>query len=126
MLCSIVRLDEELDVAREREHRPGALAKHDARHLVRIRDHRVTVRHVCSHHLLQAPKQFLVLEFFSREADEPLERVLVAQDVTSRLVQHLCADEALDESENIGVGAALDLTEQAGILGRQKIEAIDE
>ncbi len=61
------------------------------------------------HHLLHATEQFLVLDLLVREAHQAFERVLVAEHVRAALVEHLGADEALHQAEQVGVGAALDL-----------------
>ena len=57
-----------------------------------------------------------MLELVVGEADQGFERVLVVERVRAALVQHLGADEAFDEAEDVGVGAALDLREQARVV----------
>jgi hypothetical protein len=46
--------------------------------------------------------------------------------VSATLLQHLGADEALDQSEDVSVGTPLDLAQHARLLGREKAESIDE
>ena len=65
---------------------------------------------------LDAAEELLVLELLVGEAHEGLERHLVAHPVVAAHLEDLGADEALDEAEHVGVGAALDLAEEA-LLG---------
>jgi hypothetical protein len=72
----------------------------------------VAVGHVRADHGLDAAEQFLVLEFLVAEADQRLERDLVAQPVIAADLEHLGVDEALHQAEDVGVGAPLDLADQ--------------
>ena len=53
-------------------------------------------------------RQLLVAEAYQR-----LERVLVAQPIVAADFEQFCGNEALNQAEDIGVGAALDLAHQA-------------
>ena len=110
---AVVRLGEELDVAGEAQHRPGRGAEHGLRHLVGLREERVGAGHAVRDHRLEAAEELLVLELLVGEAHEGLQRHLVAHPVVAAHLQDLGADEALDEAEHVGVGAALDLAEEA-------------
>jgi hypothetical protein len=66
-----------------------------------------------------------VLELFVGEAHQCLERGLVAEPVVAAHFRHLRADEALDEAEHVGVGAALHLAEEALLLGLQERQPAD-
>ena len=68
-------------------------------------------------HRLEAAEQLLVLELLVGQAHQRLERDLVAEPVTAADLEHLGADEALDQREHVGVGAALHLREQALLVG---------
>ncbi len=123
---AVVRHHEQLDEAGEAEHRPGGLAQHRLRHGVRLGHEAVARGHVHGHHRFQAPEQLLVLDLFVGGAHQRLERLLVAEPVVPAHFQELRADEALDQAEDVGVGAALDLAHQAPSLGVQGAEALDE
>ena len=110
-------LREDLDVAGEREHRPRRLAEHDARDVVRIRQHAVARRHAFGGQRLDAAEQLLVLELLVAEAHERFERDLVAEPVVAADLEDLGVDEALDEPEQVRVRSALDLAHEAP-LGR--------
>ena len=51
---------------------------------------------------------------------------LVAEPMVAAQLQHLGADETLDQAEHVGVGAALDLAEKAPLAGAQEVEVLDE
>ncbi len=74
---------------------------------------------------LDAPEHLLVLDLLVGEADERLERDLVAQHVVAAHVDDLGGDEALDQAEDVRVGAALHLREETSLVGRQKCEPVD-
>ena len=98
--------------------------EHRARHVVRIGHLAVAHRHLLADHLLHAAEQLLVLDLLVREAHQRFERVLVVEHVSAALVEHLGADEALDQAEDVGIGAALDLAEQPCIVRGEKGEPI--
>ena len=76
-------------------------------------------------HALDAAEQLLVLELLVAEAHQRLERDLVAEPVVAAHLEHLGGDEALDQAEYVGVGAALDLAQQALLVRGEEVEAID-
>ena len=53
------------------------------------------------------------------------QRDLVAEPVLSRDLEHLGTDEALDEAEDVGVGTALHLRQQAPLVCSQERELVD-
>jgi len=71
-------------------------------------------------------EQLLVLQLLVGEADDRLHRGLVAERVAAADLEHLAADEALDEREHVGVGAALHLAEQAPLSAAEELELVDE
>jgi hypothetical protein len=74
---------------------------------------------VLAHHRLDPPEQDLVLDLLVAEPHQGLQRILVAQRVLPAHVDQLGGDEAFDQAEDVGVGAALDLAHEAH-LGRRK------
>ena len=76
-------------------------------------------------HRLDAAEQLLVLQLLVGEAHQRLERDLVAEPVVAADLEHLGADVALDQAEDVGVGAALDLAHQALLVGAEEIELAD-
>jgi hypothetical protein len=74
--------------------------------------------------LLHATEEFLVFEFVVGETDQCLHRVLVVERMRTALVQHLGADEAFDEAEDVGIGAALDLAQEPGVLCREERDRV--
>ena len=76
-------------------------------------------------HALEAAEHLLVLEFLVGEAHQRFERDLVAEPVLAADLQHLGADEALDQAEDVGVGAALDLAREALLGRRQEGQLVD-
>ncbi len=76
------------------------------------RQERVALRHLRRGHLLEPAEQFLVLQLLVGEAHQRLERHLVAEPVVAADLEDLGADEALDQREHVGVGAALDLRQE--------------
>jgi len=66
-----------------------------------------------------------MLELLVGQAHQRFERHLVAEPVAPADVQHLCADEALDEREHVGVGAALHLRVQPPVAGIEERQLRD-
>jgi hypothetical protein len=93
---AIVHLGEELDMAGEREHRPGGLAQHRLGHVVRLRQEGVASRHALGDHRLDAAEQLLVLQFLVGKPHKRFERDLIAEPVFAADLQHLGPDIALD------------------------------
>ena len=63
-----------------------------------------------------------MLEFFVGKSNQRLERPLVTQPVFAAQFKDLGADIPLDQAENVGVGTALNLTQQTPLVGGQKLE----
>jgi hypothetical protein len=80
----------------------------------------IAVGHGRGDHRLDAPEQRLVLDLLVAEAHQRLERQLVAQRVLAADLEQLGGDEAFDQAEHVGVGAALDLADEAPLGFRQR------
>src|SRR4029453_871275 len=59
------------------------------------------------------------------EAHERLECNLIAEPVLATDLEHLRADEALDQSEDVRVGATLNLADKAALRLRQERQPVD-
>jgi hypothetical protein len=114
---------EELDVAGEPEDGPGALAQHGVGDCVGLGHELVALGHALGHHRLEPAEELLVLQLLVGEAHERLEDDLVAQGMRSGDVDQLRADESLHEAEHVGVGASLDLADEALLAGGREREA---
>ena len=66
-----------------------------------------------------------MLELLVAEADQGFERRLVPEPVIAAHFEHLRVDEALDQTEQVGVGAALHLAQQAALGLTKETELID-
>jgi hypothetical protein len=87
----------------------------DARDSTRLGDADIAGLHPLRHHFLDAAEQRLVLELLVGEADDGLERGLVAERVLAADLEHLRGDEALDQAEQVRIGAALHLAQRAAL-----------
>ena len=67
-----------------------------------------------------------MFDLLVREAHQPFECELVTEHLGPAPLQHLCADEAFDQPEDVSVGAALDLAQQASLVDRKRAQAIDK
>ncbi len=112
-------------MAGERQNRPGRFPEDDRRDLVRLWQEAVAFGHLLRRHPLDAAEQLLVLQLLVCEAHQRLELGLVAEPVVAAHLQDLGADEALDEPEHVGVGAALDLGELPPLVRAQESELVD-
>ena len=86
---------------------------------------RVAGGHADGGHALEAAEHLLVLQLLVGEPDQRFERDLVAERVVAAELGGLGADEALDQGEHVGVGAALDLRQQARLGRLQEGELVD-
>src|SRR5687768_2994051 len=66
-----------------------------------------------------------MLELLVGEAYERFECDLVAEPMTAAQLEHLRADVALDQAEDVGVAAALDLADQAALVGTEESQILD-
>ena len=123
---AIVELSEQLDVQRQCQHRPGALAEHGAGDGVGVDVEAIAVGQHIADHRVDAAEQRLVLQLLVAEPNQRLERNLVAEPVIVAQFEDLGIDEALDQPEDIGVGAALDLAHEPLFVGRQGRERIGQ
>ena len=115
---AVVELGEQLDVEREREHRPGALAEHHARDGVGVHVEAVAGGQRLADQRVDAAEQLLVLQLLVAEPHQRLQGHLVAEPVVVADLQHLGGDEALDQPEDVGVGPPLDLADEALLVRR--------
>ena len=67
-----------------------------------------------------------MLQLFVGEANQRLECVLVAQPVVAAHLEDLGAYEALDQTEDVGIRASLDLRQQATLVGAEKRQPVNE
>ena len=67
-----------------------------------------------------------MLQLLVAEPNQRLERNLVAEPVIMAQFKNLGIDETLDQPEDIGVGAALDLAHKPLFIGRQGRERIGQ
>jgi hypothetical protein len=65
-----------------------------------------------------------MLQFFVAEPDQRLQRDLIAEPVLVAQFKDLGIDEALDQSKHIGIGPALNLTDEALFIGGQRGECV--
>jgi len=121
---AIVQLGEQLNIQRQSQHRPGALAKNSVGDRVVIDVEAITGGQDVADHRVDKAEQRLVLQLLVTEPYQRLERNLVAEPVILAQLQHLGIDEALDQTEDIGVGAALDMADEPLFIGRQGRERI--
>ena len=123
---AIMELREQLDVQRQRQHRPRALAEHGVGDAVGVDVEAIAVGQHLADHRVDAAEQRLVFQLLVAEPDQRLERNLVAEPVILAQFQDLGVDEAFDQSKHIGVGAALNLADEPLLVGRQRGERIGE
>ena len=65
-----------------------------------------------------------MLDLVVGEAHQRFERVLIVERMCAALIEHLGADEALDQAEDVRIGAALDLAEQPRVVGGQERDRV--
>src|SRR5215472_4873955 len=115
---AIVKLSEQFDVQCQHQHRPSALAEHGMGDCVRFDIEAVAVRENLADHCIDAAEQGLVFQLLIAEPHQRFERNLVAERVIVAQLQDLGVDKPLDQPENIGVSAALNLAHKASFIGR--------
>ena len=122
----VVRLREELDVAGQREHGPGRLAEHALGDVVRLRHEPVARGHA------GAPSSSSMRRNSSWcFSSSSVKRTSASSAIWSPSqwsaadLEDLGADEALDQAEHVGVGAALDLAQQALLVGVEERQLVD-
>ena len=103
---AIVQLREQLDIERERQHRPRALAEYRVGDGVRIDVKAIPKGQYIADHRVDAAEQRLVLQLLITEPNQRLERDLVAEPMIMAQLQDFSIDEALDQPKDIGVGCA--------------------
>ncbi len=67
-----------------------------------------------------------MLQLFVGEANQCLERRLVAEPVIAAHLEDLGAYETLDQAEDVGVRASLDLRQQAALVGAEERQPPDK
>ena len=123
---AIVELGEQLDIQRQRQHRPRTLAEHGMSDGVGVDVKTIAFGQHLADHRVDAAEQGLVLQLLVAEPDQRLERNLVAEPMIVAQFQDLGVDESLDQPKDIGVGAALDLAREPLFISRQGRERIGE
>ena len=109
---AVVELREQLDVQRQGQHGPCALAEHRVGDVVGVDVEAIAGRQHVADHRVDAAEERLVLQLLVAEPHQRLERHLVAEPVIVAQFQDLGVDEALHQSEDVRVGAALDLADE--------------
>src|SRR5581483_734596 len=66
-----------------------------------------------------------VFEFFIAEANQRLQRDLVASPVKLAQLKNLAVDEAFHQAEDVRIGPSLDLAEENPFVVAQKVELVD-
>src|SRR5215469_7507605 len=120
-----MQLRKQLDVQSQQQDRPGALREYGACHLVRVMHELVAVGQNLGHLAFDMPEKFLMFQLFIAKADESLQRNLISQPVVATELQHLCIDEAFDQTENVCIRAALNLTQISLVRLRKKIDLVN-
>src|SRR5262245_32128988 len=123
---AIVELREQLDVESQRQHGPGTLAEHRMGNRIGVDVEAIAFGQNVTDHRVYAAEQRLVLQFLVAESDQRLESNLVTEPVIMAQLQDLGIDETLNQTKNIGVGAALDLAHEPPFSSRQSRERISE
>src|SRR5688500_6387561 len=95
----VMRLREDLDVQRERQHAPRRLAQDLGGDAIRLGLEGIAGGHLRRGHLLEPAKERLVLQLLFGETHQRFERDLVAEAMVLADFEDLRADEALDQSE---------------------------
>ncbi|MNM88266.1 hypothetical protein D3C81_1004740 [compost metagenome] len=121
----VVRLNEQLDMTGQRQYRPGAGRQHRAGHIVRIGNLTISRRQSSSHHRLDAPEQFLMLDLVVGKTHQRFECELIVKYMGPTLVEHLGTDKALDQAKNVRIGSTLNLAEQACLVCAEEGQAVD-
>src|SRR5215469_10212633 len=75
--------------------------------------------------MLYMPKKLLMLQLLVAKADQAFQANLVSHPVIAAKFKHLCVDEALDQTEDVGISTALDLTQVSFLIGQQEIHLVD-
>ncbi|MCY1388824.1 hypothetical protein D9M71_36060 [compost metagenome] len=121
----VVRLNEQFDMTGQRQYRPGAGRQHRAGHIVRIGNLTISRRQSSSHHRLDAPEQFLMLDLVVGKTHQRFECELIVKYMGPTLVEHLGTDKALDQAKNVRIGSTLNLAEQARLVCAEEGQAVD-
>jgi len=106
-----VELGEQLDIQRHCQRRPGTFAKNSMGEVVVIDVEAISGGQNITDHRVDRAEQRLVFWLLVAEPYQRLKRNLVAEPVILAQFQDLGIDKALDQTKDIGVGAALYLTE---------------
>ena len=66
-----------------------------------------------------------MFQLFVAKTDEAFQRNLISQPVVAADFKDFCIDEAFDQTEDVCIRAALDLTQESLFRGRQEIDLVD-
>src|SRR4051794_13826566 len=116
-----MRLREQLDHQSYAKHGPCGFREHCRSHRVRLRQEVVSWRHFRRDHALNAPKEFLVFEFFITEANQCFQSDLVTCPVKFAQLENLAVDESFHEAEDVRISPSLDLAEENRFVLAQKL-----
>ncbi len=119
-----MHLRDDLDATRQRQHGPRGFAEHERRDLVGLRHEAITRGHRIRGQQFDTAEQFLMLQFFIREANDGFQRGLIAEGVIPADLEHLRADETLHQPEHVGVRAALHLRHQQPLRRVQERQTV--
>src|SRR5262249_53582620 len=120
---SIMELCEQLDIKRQGQNRPCALAEHGARDAIGVDVEAIAVGQNLTNHCVDPAEQRLMLQLFIAETNQSLECNLVAEPMIVAQFQDFGVDEALNEPKDVGIGTALDLTHEPLFIGGTSSES---
>ena len=123
---TVMKLGKQLDIQRQRQHRPGTFAKNRTGDGIVVDVKPVTAGQNVTGHRVHEAEQSLVFQLLVAEPYQRLERDLIAEPMILAQLKDLGVDETLDQTKDIGVGAALDLADVALFIGRQGSERIGQ
>src|SRR5215469_8869746 len=123
---TIVELGEQLDIKRQREHRPGTFAENGAGDGVVVDVEAIAGGQNVTDHRVDKTEQRLVLQLLVAEPYQRLECNLVAEPMILAQFQDLGIDEALDQTKDVGVSAALYLADVSPFISRQGCKRIHQ
>lgn len=121
----VVRLNKQLDMTGQRQHRPGAGRQYRARHIVWIGNLTISRWQLRTNHRLNAPEQLLMLDLVVGKAHQRFECELIVKDMGPTLIEHFGTDKTLDQAKNIRIGSTLNLAKQARLVRGEKGQAVD-
>ncbi|MNR31197.1 hypothetical protein D3C85_1486940 [compost metagenome] len=120
-----MRLYKQLDMTGERQHRPSAGRQYCTRHIIGIGHLTIPRWQVRTDHRLYTPEKLLVLDFVVGKTHQRFKCELIVKDMGPTLIEHFGTDEAFDQTKEIRISPALNLTEQARLRPVEKGQTVD-